>query len=178
MGKIIFYVAASLDGYIADEQGGIDWLMPFQEAGYDYGYPSFYEKIGQIITGSKTFEQASNFPGGWNFPHSTTYIFSSRQLDLGGRSDLKIWNKGIVPLANQLKKETTDSWMLGGAHLAGQFFNEKEIDEVILSVMPVVLGKGRPLFEGIKGLLQFDLINQSSFPNGVVQLHYRLKLKN
>ncbi|MEO1261513.1 MAG: dihydrofolate reductase family protein [Bacteroidota bacterium] len=174
MGKIIFYVAASLDGMISDENGGVDWLTPYQEAGLDYGYTEFYKNIGYIVTGSKTFEQAKGFPGGWAFPHSETYIFSSRALDTMGRKDLILWKGGIKELAEQLKKKEKDTWLLGGANLAGQFINEGQCDEVILSVMPTVLGRGRPLFDGIKNPFDLKLKKQESFPNGVVQLVYEL----
>ncbi len=173
MGKIIYYVACSLDGYLADEKGGVDWLTPYQEAGFDYGYEAFYQKIGFIISGSKTFEQASNFPGGWAFPHATTYIFSSRQIDTLGREDLVLWNGGIRELSEQLKKKNEDTWLIGGANLAGQFVNEGMLDEVILSIMPTMLGRGVPIFEGVTKAFNLRVNHQESFPNGVVQLVYR-----
>ena len=174
MGKIIFYVAASLDGFLADENGGVDWLMPYQEAGYDYGYAAFYKNIGYVITGSKTFEQARNFPGGWSTPHAVTYIFTSRQLETDGRKDLILWNGDITELANELKEKEKDTWLMGGAKLAGQFFNEGKVDELILSVIPTILGKGRPLFDGIERQLDLVLKKEVNFPNGVVQLVYGL----
>lgn len=174
MGKIIFYVATSLDGFLADENGGVDWLTPYQEAGYDYGYHEFYEKIGYIVTGSKTFEQASNFPGGWAFPHAKTFIFSSRQLDLQSRDDLELWEGSITGLGNQLRAKEKDTWLIGGANLAGQFFNEGLVDELVLSIMPTILGKGMPIFEGIKKPFDTNLINNSSYPNGVMQLVYKI----
>ena len=174
MGKIIYYVAASLDGFIADENGGVDWLTPYQEAGYDYGYAEFYEHIGYIITGSKTFEQASNFPGGWAFPHALTYIFSNRTLDTQNRDDLILWKSGIDALASELRKQEKDTWLIGGSNLAGQFFNEGALDEILLSIMPTILGKGIPLFDGIKKVGNADLRNHVTFPNGVVQLVYDL----
>ena len=172
MGKIIFYVASSLDGFLADENGGVDWLMSYQEAGYDYGYTDFYKNIGYIVTGSKTFEQASNFPGGWAFPNSTTYIFTSRELDTQGRDDLIVWKGSIVDLVNELKEKAKDTWLIGGANLAGQFFNEGLVDEVVLSIMPTVLGKGLPLFVGIEKQMDLVLKKQEAFPNGVLQLVY------
>lgn len=174
MGKIIFYVAASLDGFLADENGGVDWLMPYQEAGFDYGYHEFYEKIGHIVTGSKTFEQARNFPGGWAFPHAKTYIFSSRQLDLQGMDDLVLWDGTIPELGNQLRAEEKDTWLIGGANLAGQFFNEGFVDELVLSIMPTILGKGMPIFAGIEKTFNTNLMNNISYPNGVTQLVYKI----
>lgn len=172
MGKIIFYVASSLDGYLSDENGGVDWLMPYQNAGYDYGYADFYKNIGHIITGSKTYEQVKDFPGGWAFPHADTYIFTSRNLDTQNRKDLILWNRGIEVLADILKQKEKDTWMLGGANLAGQFFNKGKIDEVILSIMPIALGKGMPLFDGLDKAVEFELKEQKAFPNGVMQMRY------
>ena len=172
MGKIIFYVASSLDGYLSDENGGVDWLMPFQNAGYDYGYADFYKNIGYIITGSKTYEQAKDFPGGWAFPHAETYIFTSRNLDTENRKDLILWNDGIEKLADELRQKEKDTWMLGGANLAGQFFNKGKIDELVLSTMPLALGKGRPLFDGVEQPINFELKEFMDFPNGVVQMRY------
>ena len=71
-----------------------------------------------------------------------------------------------------MTKEKKDTWLLGGAHLAGQFFNEGMIDELVLSVMPVVLGSGKPLLEGIKASFQMQFKKVESFPNGVVQTTY------
>lgn len=174
MGKIIFYVACSLDGHLSDEHGGVEWLEPFQNVPYDYGYTDFTESIGYIISGSKTYEQAKNFPEGWNFPVEQSYIFSSRKLETDGRDDILIWNEGIPKITEILTKKEADTWLLGGAKLAGQFFNENAVDELILAVMPVVLGNGKPLFDGIKKPTDMKLISSESFPNGVVQLKYEI----
>ena len=174
MGKIKFYVAASLDGHLSDENGSVDWLMPFQEAPYDYGYAAFMATIGFIVSGSKTYEQAKEFPGGWHFPNAHSYIFTSRELDSGGRKDITFYKGGVVELAAQLRQEERDTWLLGGAHLAGQFFNAGCVDELVLSVMPLVLGKGRPLFDGIANQVSVQLKNTVTFDNGVVQLHYQI----
>lgn len=173
MGKIIFYVASSIDGYLADENGGVDWLTPFQNVPYDYGYAKFLNSIGHVITGSKTYEQAKEFPGGWNFPGTHTYVFSSRKVDIGDRNNIEHWQGSVAELAALLQGEKKDTWLLGGAHLAGQFFNENLVDELILSIMPVVLGKGKPLFDGIEQHLPLELISSENFPNGVMQLTYR-----
>lgn len=172
MGKIKFYVAASLDGYLSDEHGGVDWLTPFQNVGYDYGYAKFMSTIGYIVSGSKTYEQAKDFPGGWSFPVSRSYIFTSRNLETDGRDDIVLWRGGISELSENLRSEEKDAWLLGGAKLAGQFFNEGCVDELILSVMPVILGKGTPLFDGISKHIPMRLKATESFPNGVVQLAY------
>lgn len=174
MGKIIFYVAASLDGLLADENGSVDWLKPFEGMPYDYGYAGFYEKIGHVVTGSKTYEQARNFPGGWNFPHATTYVFSKRNLETEGREDIVLWKGGVAALASKLRSDPKDTWLLGGAKLAASFFNEGLVDELILTQIPVVLGKGHPLFDGIEGQRNLALLGVEKFPNGVVQMTYRL----
>ncbi len=172
MGKIIYYVAASLDGFISDELGSVEWLNPFNNVGYDYGYSDFYGKIGFIITGSKTYEQAKNFPGGWAFPNTETYVFSSRDLNTNGQNDIHLWKNGINELSRILREKEKDTWLIGGANLAGQFANAGLLDELILSVMPVMLGDGKPLFGGVKKQIPMKLEKNEHFQNGVVQLTY------
>lgn len=174
MSKIIYYVAMSLDGFIADESGGVAWLDPFNKVDFDYGYQAFYDGIGTIITGSKTYEQAKYFPGGWSFPGCKTYIFSSRNPDLSGREDLIHWKQDIESLTKSLRKEDKHTWLIGGANLAGQFVNKGCLDELIVSIMPILLGNGRPLFSGVKEWQHMQLQQKDTFPNGVVQLTYSL----
>ncbi len=174
MGKIIFYLAASLDGFLADENGGVDWLEPFQKESYDYGYTDFLKTIGTVLSGSKTYEQAKDFPDGWNFPGTKSYIFTSRDIDTGGREDIVIWRDGVGELADALRSEPKDIWLLGGAALAANFFNEGLVDELILTQIPVVLGKGKPMFEGIDRQLSLQLQSLEQFPNGVVQMVHKL----
>lgn len=174
MGKIIFYVAASLDSFLADENGSVDWLLPFQNESYDYGYAGFLKTIGYVVSGSKTYEQAKNFPGGWNFPNTKSYIFTSRDLDSEGREDIVPWQGGAEELAAILRSEQKNTWLLGGAALAANFFNERLVDELILTQIPVVLSRGKPLFEGIDRRLNLQLQRVEHFPNGVVQMTYWL----
>lgn len=175
MGKIKFYVAASLDAYLSDENGGVDWLMPFQNVSYDYGYALFLSSVGYIVSGSKTYEQARNFPGGWNFPGTHSFIFTSRNLETDGRKDIELWNGSVENITDVLREKKKDTWLLGGAKLAGEFFNRNAVDELILSIMPVVLGKGMPLFDGILKNIPMKLTDSETFPNGVVQLKYDIK---
>ncbi len=175
MGKCIYYFASSTDGFLADENGGVEWLDAFNHAGFDYGYQAFYSKIGFIISGSATFEQASNFPGGWAFPNVETYVFSSRNIDTAGRPDIHLWKRTIQDLSEKLKGEEKDTWLIGGANLAGQFAKAGLLDEVLITVIPVVLGNGKPFFDGIGEHLPLKLKRHEIFPNGVVQLTYALK---
>lgn len=172
MGKILFYVASSLDGYLADENGGVDWLLPFQNVPYDYGYGAFMKRLGVVVTGSKTFEQARNFPGGWSYGGIQTYVCTRRQPDIEGLKGVALWPGDIRELGEKVRQEKKDTWLLGGAALAASFFNEGLVDEMILSVMPLVLGKGLPLFTNIETPLPLKLENMTSFPNGVIQMTY------
>ena len=174
MGKVIFYVAASLDGYLADENGSVDWLLPYQHVPYDYGYADFLQSIGHVVTGSYTYEQAKDFPGGWNFPGTKTWVFSRRNLDTEGREDIELWRGGVGELVAKLRDEPKHIWLLGGAKLAAAFFNEGLVNELILTQIPIVLGRGKPLFEELEGQLSLALQAVEKFPNGVVQVTYRL----
>jgi len=130
------------------------------------------KRIGVVVTGSKTFEQARNFPGGWSIPGIQTYVCSRRPLDLEGQKGVVLWSGGIRELGKKVRKEKKDTWLIGSAALAASFFNEGLVDEMILSVMPLVLGKGMPLFTGIEKHLPLKLEEVTNFPNGVVQMTY------
>jgi dihydrofolate reductase len=80
MPEIIYYVASSLDGYIATPDGGIAWLAPFESAGEDYGYAAFYASVDALLLGSRSYEQVLGFPS-WPYPGKPCWVFSRRVLE-------------------------------------------------------------------------------------------------
>lgn len=79
MVEIIYYIAASLDGYIAPLDRGLSWLAPFESSAEDYGYADFYRSIDAVLVGSQTFQQASQFPQ-WPYPEKLCWVFSRQTL--------------------------------------------------------------------------------------------------
>lgn len=168
--KVILYVAASLDGFIADRDGGVGWLD-----GYDsrnYGHDEFVRRIGTVIMGSRTYEQTLTF-GAWPHKGQATYVVTHRQGLPRPDAGITFHGGDLGELVREIKaKGGNDVWLVGGAKLAASFFNAGLIDELMLFVIPVLLGDGMPLFGGLSRREPLSLLNVVSYPDGVAQLHY------
>src|SRR5437899_240846 len=119
MGKIILSVAISLDGFIADENGGFDWLSDFP--GENYGMSDFFKKCGTAVMGSKTYEQALSF-NSW-FGKMEGIVFTSRQLPAFKNVSIKFFKGDPTPVAQEIKKRERDSWLVGGGVLIADFIS-------------------------------------------------------
>ena len=85
MPQITLYIAASVDGYIADAAGGVGWLPSGDGGGDDYGYAGFYAGVYAIVMGRRTYEQVRGFGVPWPYPGKPAYVFTNRVPDDGGR---------------------------------------------------------------------------------------------
>ena len=170
MGKITYYVAASLDGYIADANGGVDWLP--QGDSDDYGYADFYAGVDALVMGRRTYDQVLDF-GEWPYAGKPVYIFTGHPPDDNPHgvefvgADPTDFTQSVAP------RYSGDIWLVGGANLAEQFRRAGLIDEYLIFVIPVILGRGIPLFGGDAPHTALELIETRSFDDGAVMLHYR-----
>ena len=151
MNKIILYIATSLDGFIADINGGVDWLPhPVEDPEDIFGYKSLMSCIDTILMGSRSYKQILSF-GDWGWPDKQTYVFTSGQLETD-KPYIGITHDNPFEFMTKLKdrKSDRDIWLLGGAQVAQSFAQE----EIILTIISQTLGKGIPL-----GLIfnKFDL---------------------
>jgi len=172
MTEIVYYVASSLDGLIAPEDGSPAWLAPFESSGIDYGYADFYDSVDAVIVGARTYEQALTFAE-WPYPGKPTWVMSSRDLPAAA---LDVTVTGASPLVvwTQLERlGVRRAWLVGGGALAGAFQTVGLITEYQISFMPVLLGSGVSLLgeRGVPAVL--DLISSRTYPDGVVQGTYR-----
>jgi dihydrofolate reductase len=172
--RVVLYIAASLDGFIADRDGGVDWLEQFAAAADgDYGYAAFYDSIGALVMGRTTYEQVHGF-GDWPYPGKPTVVFShdppeADQLDVSFTAD------DPTAVVASLREHTDgDLWLVGGGGLIASFRERGLIDEVILTIIPVLLGEGVPLFPGTQPEAALRLSDVQRFESGIVQLHYRV----
>jgi dihydrofolate reductase len=172
MGKIILHIASSIDGMIADECGGVEWLDDFLRPQEDYGMGSFFKTVDSCIMGSKTYEQTLSF--NYWYKGMAGYIFTSRQLRKLEGEDIHFKNGDPTPLVNELRQHKKDIWLIGGASLVTEFINKDLLDEMVITMVPKILGKGIPLFQGIQDIQNPELIATKPYPDGVVQLTYRL----
>ncbi len=111
MGKIVLYIAQSIDGFIAGEDGGVDWLNKYLTPEEDYGYKEFYASLGAVITGSKTFEQSVTFNYWYNDLDS--YVFTTRILQVPEGWGPVFCKGDPEPLVMELRKKEKDTWLVG-----------------------------------------------------------------
>lgn len=172
MPKVILYIAASLDGYIARRDGGIDWLAGVERPDTDYGYTRFYQSVDVALMGRKTYELARSF-GDWPYPGKPAWVFTRQAFD-SPRPD--VFFTAAPPawsLADLAARGMKRVWLVGGAELVAAFQKERLIDEYIVSVIPVILGEGIPLFLPTGVEQGLELIDSQRYPSGLVQMTYR-----
>jgi len=170
MRKVILGLAVSLDGYIEGPNGEYDWCFTDQ----DYGMTEFFKRIDTLFVGRKTYEMALADDGQkiW-LPKMTEYVFSTTLT--GFKSDRKLISGDIESQVRKIKSlPGKDIWLFGGAELSNTLMNMGLIDEVWLSIHPIVLGAGKPLFSTLKERKWMTLVDSKIYDTGLVSLRYSL----
>jgi dihydrofolate reductase len=162
--KIVLNLAVSLDGYIAGPNGEYDWCL----TDADYGLTEFIESIDTTLMGRKTFDLIQQY--GPPYPTLTNYVFS-KTIQTSSFNNVIITNEEILSVARRLKATRGKNiWLYGGAEIISPLIENNEVDEMILSVHPLLLGDGIPLFKKQSTRHHFKLIDVIKYPSGLVQL--------
>ena len=175
--KIIVSVATSADGFLARPDGSVDWLDRPTPKG-NYGMGAFYQSIDTILWGRKTFDMALGFqekgiPGSAFDTSVKNYVFTHTPPPSAPPKGVEFVNEPIKKFASRLRaKKGKDIWMMGGASLIASFLDQGEVDEFILSVIPVLIGEGIPLLAPRHRTVPLKLLASKKFADGVVKLHY------
>ena len=174
MSQFVVYIAVSLDGYIADEDGDVHWLEAFEKD--DYGYEEFIRSIGSVLMGRVTCDQIISF-GEWPYKDIPTLVWSGSKVeDLPGGA--RSWSENMEETIAWLKEQAGDKdiWVLGGGLTIQTLLSAGMIDRMELFVIPVLLGGGIRLFgeEGSEPQL-LKLEHVQPYANGVVQLTYKMR---
>lgn len=174
MRKLIIYIAASLDGYIAKPNDDLSFLKLVEKEGEDYGYSEFTATIDTIILGRKTYDWVLKEIGASHYDNGDREVYvitRSERLSVGKTT---FYTGNLVEFVQQLKaKEGKDIYCDGGAELINELLANDLIDEFIISVIPVLLGEGVRLFKSGRPEQQLELLNTKTFDTGLTQLHYR-----
>ncbi|ULT59431.1 dihydrofolate reductase family protein [Neobacillus drentensis] len=178
--RIILDLAVTLDGLIEGKNGEVDWCIMDAEM----GFINFLNEIDTILYGRKSYDLWGQYTPEndatdtekemWELVHSKEkYVFSRKQKQTENKTIFI--NDNIIEEVNKLKnKPGKDIWLYGGASLITTFINLGLIDEFRLSVHPIILGEGKPLFIDIKQRTNLKMVKTRKFSSGVVQLIYRL----
>jgi dihydrofolate reductase len=177
MGKWIVYIAMSLDGYIAGKKWKMDRLNDFPNPNaLEYGYPDLIEGIDTILMWKNTYVEILKLKEERPYKDCATYVMS-RDPDL----EIKTPNTQIL---NGLSPETViklhakskkNIWILWWWQVVSQCLEIGAVDEMVVSVLPVLLWKWIPLFTNMNKIMWLDLVKTESFDTGIVMLHYKKK---
>jgi dihydrofolate reductase len=174
MRKLSLYIATSIDGFIARSDGRVDWLDAVPNPNQlDYGYEAFLESVDTTLMGNTTYQTILGFGGKFPYQDKTNYVFSR-----SARADapyVQYISEDTVSFVRQLKQ--TDGrgiWLVGGGQLNTVLLNAGLIDELIITVAPIVLGTGIPLFGPTALETPCVQTKTESFETGLVQSTYRL----
>ena len=185
MTKTQYYCASSLDGYIAETDDTIDWLLKYDGSFEGEGvepikgsYQRFYEGIGALVMGSATYEFVLAELSEWPYKGKPTWVLSSRDLPqpAGEEVDVRIVNANVPDLYDEMIAAAGERnlWVVGGGNVASQFADASLLDEVLVTVVPVVLGEGKPLFDRRLPGGPMQLAGTRSFDSGMVELRYAI----
>lgn len=179
MPELVYYVAASEDGFIAGPDGELDWLHAVESPAEDYGYAAFLAGIDGLVMGRKTFEVARSF-GPWPYGERRAWV-----LTRGAAPDRAGLPAGVSfgafaarpLLAEAAALGLRRLWLVGGGELAAQFAAQGRLDELVLSTVPVRLGRGIGLFGARAGRPAGFVADGAPrrWPNGLVQQRYRFR---
>jgi dihydrofolate reductase len=172
MRKVVLGLAVSLDGFIEGPNGEYDWCFTDQ----DYGMSDFLKRIDTIFFGRKSYEMMTKAeaPAGENpWKGVKNYVFSNTLKKDG--EDFEIVGGDIEKKVMEIKnRKGKDIWLFGGASLTASLLNAKLVDELGMAVHPILLGSGKPLFEGIEGRVKTKLIDAKTYSTGLVYLTYEV----
>lgn len=177
--RIVVSIATSVDGFIARPDGDVAWLARPRPKG-NYGMGAFFKTIDTILWGRKTYSKgiemgmekamSSGFA-----PGIKNYLFS-HELKEPLIPGFELVKEPVKAFAQRLRaRPGKDIWMMGGGGIIASFLDEGEIDEFIIRVIPIFIGEGIPLLQQRHRLVRLEALSSRTFPDGVVELRYRVK---
>ena len=179
MSAFQYYVASSIDGFIATPDDDLAWLLAFDGGeGVTESYESFIAGVGCIVMGGATYRWLMEHePDKWPYTSTPCWVFTTHEYTAPPRSNVTFVRGDVQEFAEDFKADAGDRnvWLLGGGNLVAQFADAGLLDELIVSIVPVVLGEGKRVLPVRKGpTKQLELLSSSPLGQGMVELRYRI----
>src|SRR5690606_11280412 len=176
MGKLSLFIATSLDGYIAKTNDDLNFLKLVEKQGEDYGYAEFTATIDTLIIGRKTYDYVLKEIGPEHYDNGERDIYVITRTQKADHGNVKFYTGSLSELVSKLKSEKGGNiYCDGGAEVINALLKEDLIDELIISIVPVLLGSGTKLFNDGRDEQLLEFISAKTFDTGLVQLHYKRK---
>ena len=169
-------MVSSLDGYIGKEDEDVSWMH--SEEHYEQGtklspdaIEEYLRSIDCYVMGSNTYHQALKL--GWPYGEKPVIVLTSKELE-DPRETVTSYCGDLKTLINE-NKHYKNIWVVGGSYVVKDFINQKLADNIVISIMPVILGQGKPFFQDIRAQHKLQLINETSYKDGMIELTYKVK---
>jgi dihydrofolate reductase len=181
--KTQYYTATSINGYIADGNNSLDWLFQFGEIdSMKDDYPQFIEEVGALAMGSTTYEwiiaqeNLLEEPERWPY-ELPAWVFSHRKLPAVEGANIRFVQGDVAPVHAEMARVAggKNIWLVGGGELVGQFCDHDLLDEIILSIAPVMLRSGAPLLPRAITTPPLKLIDVQTYGDVFVKLTYEVQ---
>lgn len=169
--QISIYIAMSIDGYIARKNGGLDWLEYGHTGDEDYGFKKFIGSVDALVLGRNTYEVVSGFDK-WPYEGKKVIVLSNTLNVV--RKEAELFSGQLIDLASMLHSQGIKRVWVDGGITVSKFLETGLVDDITISVIPMVLGSGIPLFSTMNQEHKCHLVSTQSYPSGLVQLKYEV----
>lgn len=174
MKDVILYIAVSIDGYIADRNGSVDWIEGHDNSvESDDTFTPFFNSVDTVVMGKRTYDQIVTelSPNKWPYVGATTFVIT-HDGESADTEYVSFRNTSVCRLVDELRQQPgKDIWICGGAQIARQLIEKDMIDTYHLAVIPVILGGGINLFETTEHKIDLELADTREY-NGIIELIY------
>lgn len=171
--KVTYYLAASLDSFIARPDGDVSWLdelnIPLEETGYN----KFFESIDSLVMGRNSYEMIASF-GTWPYGDKPTWVCSSQNITPLPGCNLQPESSPVEVFQVAQKQKCTHLWLIGGGKLASSFIESNLLTNISISQMPILLGDGIRLFDNMDHSHKLKYIQSEFYKVGFLQLDYQV----
>lgn len=175
MREVVLYIAVSLDGYIADSKGSVDWISGQDESvELEDSFTPFFSGVDTVVMGKKTYHQVVSelSTDRWPYEGAMTYVLTHHP-DTDDTENIRFRNMDVCRLVEELKHQPgKDIWICGGAEIARCLIANNQIDRYHLAIIPVLLGNGIRLFGFIDHKINLEMVETKEY-NGIIEMVYR-----
>tara|TARA_A100000171_G_C2080934_1_gene119674 strand:- start:261 stop:794 length:534 start_codon:yes stop_codon:yes gene_type:complete len=176
MRKIKLFIATSLDGFIAQPNDDLSFLKLVEKEGEDYGYTAFTSTIDTIIIGRKTYDYVVKEIGASHYDNGERDVYVITRTERPDKGRIKFYTGNLKDLVTKLKSEKgKDIYCDGGAEVVNGLLINDLIDELTISVVPILVGNGTRLFKEGRPEQLLEFVSAKTFGTGLVQLYYKRK---
>lgn len=170
------FIAMSLDGFIARPDHALDWLMKQKTEGEDHGYDAFLDGVDGLVMGTGTFRTVLGFPD-WPYPKPVVVMsrtLTAEDIPAGLRDRVRVTGKAPAAVMAELAAAGWRRAYIDGGGIIRAFLAAGLIEEMTVTVVPILIGAGRPLFGGTGRDIDLELVSATPFPSGLVRMRYRV----